>query len=161
MTVIFNVENIELESKHKRRQSLRTMSKDDFINFFGSGSLRKANKLGINIQDSYLKERVKFEFGQGFDINFSSRILFGAVEYYSSQAFTEFCWHLERMIQMSPFNCDKFEPVTIEVTHSNGNISKGIGIHVTQTNCNWIPKGYDVYSIVIDDNNPLIALNPF
>lgn len=152
----------DLNEGHPRIK-IRDMSKEDFIEKWGSGTLRKSNKLGFDIQDAYLKERVQFEFGYGFEIIQRSRVTYSDIKLVPSQALTELGWHAERMIQLRPFESDVFVCKQFEVEYADGKIKEGAGILVKETSCQWIPQGYMVLSIVAEKKNGnfLPAINPF
>lgn len=153
---------MDLAEAHPRRQ-LRNMSKEQFIERYGSGTLRKSNKLGFDIKDAYLMERTRFEFGAGFEVIQRSRVTYSDIKLVSSSALTELGWHAERMIELRPFESDIFECKQFEIEYPDGHLKKGAGIMVKETSCTWLPPGFIVYSIVAEKLNGkyLPAINPF
>lgn len=162
MTKIVKYLEKDLDSHHPRRQ-LREMSKEEFIENWGSGTLRKSTKLGFDTQEVYWQERVRFEFGSGFEVIQRSRVTYSDIKLVSSQALTELGWHAERMIELRPFESDEFVCKQFEVEYADGKIRQGAGIFVKETSCSWIPQGYMVFSIVAEkkDGKYLAAINPF
>ena len=145
------------------RRQLRCLSQQEFIEQYGSGTLRKSQKLGFNIQEAYLKERVRFEFGHGFEILPRSRITYSAIKLESCQAITELGWHAERMIEMRPFASDSFICKQFEVEYANEKIREGAGILVEKTSAPWLPAGYMIFCIVTEKKHGIYqsAINPF
>lgn len=147
---------------HPRRE-LRDLSRDAFIAQYASGSLRKSAKLGFDVQEAYLQERVRFEFGQGFECLPISRTIYSDPKFVPGQPITELCWHLERMIELRPFETDDFRAKSIQVEYETGKEKHGIGIWLETTSAAWIPKGYAVFAIVTQwqDGKYQPAINPF
>lgn len=162
MTKIVQYHEKDLTLEYSRR-NLRDLSKDEFIEKWGSGTLRKSKKLGFDIQEAYLQERVRFEFGSGFEIIQRSRVTYSDIKLVSSQALTELGWHAERMIEMRPFESDEFVCKQFEVEYADGRIKEGAGILVKETSCSFIPQGYMVFSVVAEKKagKYLVAINPF
>lgn len=162
MTTIVEYQKEDLTIEYSRR-SLRDMSKEEFIEKWGSGTLRKSKKLGFDIQEAYLQERVRFEFGSGFEIIQRSRVTYSDIKLVSSPALTELGWHAERMIEMRPFESDDFVCKQFEVEYADGRMKVGAGIFVKQTSCAFIPQGFMVLSVVAQkkDGKYLSAINPF
>lgn len=158
--VAYNEKDLYLDHP---RVLLRNLSKKEFIDKYGSGTLRKSEKLGFNIDEAYLQERTKFEFGQGFIIIQRSRVTYSDIKLVPSKALTELGWHAERMIEMRPFNSDVFVCKQFEVEFGNGKKKEGAGILVVTTSANWIPNGFMVLSIVAEQKRGkfLDAINPF
>ena len=159
-TVTYVEQDLKLD--HPRRQ-LRDMSKEEFIEKWGSGTLRKSAKLGFDIQEAYLKERVRFEFGTGFEVIQRSRVTYSDIKLVSSKALTELGWHAERMIELRPFESDIFVCKQFEIEYADGKIKEGAGILVKETSCTWIPQGFMVYSVVAEKHGGQFkdAINPF
>lgn len=162
MTKIVQYVEKDLSEVHPRRQ-LRDMSKEDFINQCGSGTLRKSQKLGFDIQEAYLQERVRLEFGTGFEVIQRSRVTYSDIKLISSQALTELGWHAERMIELRAFESDKFICKQFEIEYADGRVRQGAGILITESSCSWIPQGFMIYCIVAEkkDGKYLSAINPF
>lgn len=162
MTKIVQYVESDISTAYPRRQ-LRDMNKEDFIAQWGSGTLRKSNKLGFDIQEAYVQERVRFEFGSGFEVIQRSRVTYSDIKLVSSQALTELGWHAERMIELRPFESDEFVCKQFEVEYADHRIRQGAGILVKETSCTWIPQGFMVFSIVAEkkDGKYQSAINPF
>lgn len=152
----------DLPATHPRR-ALRDMSMEEFIEKWGSGTLRKSQKLGFNVREAYLKERARFEFGEGFMIIQRSYVAYTDVNLVSCQGMTELGWHAERMIQLRPFESDKFLCKQIDVDMGESGRIVGAGIIVSKTSAKWIPLGYSVFSVVTEFKNGKYspAINPF
>ena len=161
-TTIVNFIPEDLPETHARRV-LRTMNKETFIERWGSGTLRKSHKLGFNVHEAYLQERARFEFGTGFEILPSSRITYSDIKLVPCQGMTELGWHAERMIELRPFESDKFICKQFDIEYSNETKKFGAGIMLWETSAPWIPQGHMVFSVVTEliDNKYQPAQNPF
>lgn len=162
MTDIVNYMENDLGTETPRRK-VRDLSKDEFIVLYGSGTLRKSQRLGFDIQDAYLQERVRFEFGSGFEAIQRSRVTYSDLKLEPCQALTELGWHAERMITLRPFESDDFVCKQFDVEYANEQVRHGAGILVRHTSCSWIPKGYMVFSMVTERKfgKYQTAINPF
>lgn len=145
------------------RVLLRNTSKEEFIEKWGSGTLRKSHRLGFDTHDAYLQERIRFEFGIAFEIIQRSRVTYSDIKLISSQALTELGWHAERMIELRPFDSDEFVCKQFDIEYANGTIKQGAGILLKSTSASWIPNGYMVFAIITEkrNNQYLPAINPF
>lgn len=162
MTTICDFIKEDLPIDHPRRL-MRELTQQEFIDKYGSGTLKKSQKLGFNIQEAYLKERTRFEFGQGFECIQRSRVTFSDIKLVSCQSLTELGWHTERMIELRPFESDIFMCKQFEVEFVDNKLKEGAGILVWKTSAYWIPKGHMIFSIVSEKKNGeyLPAINPF
>lgn len=152
----------DLSQNHPRR-ILRDLSQSDFIEKLGSGSLRKSDRLGFNIQEAYLQERAQVEFGAAFVVVARSRVTYSDIKLVPSQALTELGWHAERMITLRPFESDVFTCKQFEVEFAEGKMWEGAGILVQKTSAEWVPKGFMVLALVTEkiDGTYAPAKNPF
>ena len=139
---------------------MREMSINDWISKYGSGTLQKSQKLGFDVYDKYLEERVKFEFGFGFEILPKSYLTVSDIKLVSASALTELGWHLERMIEIRPYESDWFLAKYIQLGTDN---RQGGCILLKETSASWIPKGMMVFAMVapFDNGKYLEAVNPF
>lgn len=162
MTKIVEFAEADLAVDHPRRK-LRELTRDAFIENYGSGTLRKSARLGFNVQDVYLRERAQLEFGYGFEVVPRSRVTYTDIKLVSCAAMTELGWHAERMIEMRPFESDTFVCKTFEVEFADGRKKEGVGILVWQTSAAWIPQGSMALAIVAERRNGAYesACNPF
>lgn len=162
MTKIVEYTEKDLVNSHPRRL-IRDLSQEEFIEKYGSGTLKKSKKLGFDIQEAYLKERTRFEFGQGFECIARSRVTYSDIKLVSCQGLTELGWHAERMIELRPFESDVFICKQFEVEYAEGHIKEGAGILVWETTASWIPKGFMILSIVVkkEKGSYQQAINPF
>jgi hypothetical protein len=162
MTEIIESQTIGLPQDHPRRQ-LRDLTREEFIEKFGSGTLRKSARLGFYIQDAYLRERAQVEFGYGFEIVARSRVTYSDIKLVPGAPLTELGWHAERMIEMRPFGEDEFLCKQFEVEYADGNKREGAGILVWKTSAHWIPQGQMVLAIVAERVHGEYrgAINPF
>ena len=154
---------LENELMGHSRRKLREMSQTEFIEKCGSGTLRKSYQLGFDVYDVYLQERVKFEFGEGFEIIQRSRVTYSNIKLVKSQAMTELGWHAERMIMTKAFESDVFVCKQFDVEYADGKIKHGAGILVKESSAQWIPNGYMIFAIVAERKNDqyMSAINPF
>lgn len=162
MTTLVSYHEQDLPPEHPRRM-LRELSAADFIEQFGSGTLRKSARLGFNIQDAYLQERAQVEFGAGFEVIPGSRVTYSDIKLVPGAALTELGWHAERMIELRPFESDCFQCKQFELEYADGSVREGAGILVLRTSASWLPLGQMVLAIVTEKRNGqyLSAMNPF
>jgi hypothetical protein len=162
MTETIEYPPIGLSHDHPRRQ-LRDLTREEFIDKFGSGTLRKSARLGFYVQDAYLRERAQVEFGYGFEVVARSRVTYSDIRLVPGAPLTELGWHAERMIEMRPFEEDEFFCKQFEVEYADGKKREGAGILVWKTSAGWIPPGQMVLAIVAERVNGeyLGAINPF
>lgn len=145
---------------------VRTMTEDKFIENHGSGSLRKAKKLGTAYKSLYKEERVAYDFGWEFKVLPNSRVTYNdAIAEGDCSAFTESCWHAERYLQKNPFKDDEFALKYIVVEESENEKYEGIGLICKQTNASYIGDGNILFCIIAeyDTKNKVWheARNPF
>ena len=162
MTKFVDYVEVDISENHERRK-IRNMSKEEFIEKFGSGTLRKSKKLGFDIQEAYIQERTRFEFGHGFEIIQRSRVTYSDIKLVSSASLTELGWHAERMIELRPFESDLFICKQFEIEYADGKMKSGAGILVSETSCSWIPNGYMIFCVVSEKKYGKYqnAINPF
>jgi len=130
------------------RVTLRQMGPDEWIERHASGTLRKNKRLGMSWRSQYLEERTSFEFGWTFECLPRTRVTFGdAFTESDNHAVTEAGWHIDRYMNMSVFQEDRFEAKYVQVEH-DGRRREGIGIVVRQTSASWVPDGHVVFAIV-------------
>jgi hypothetical protein len=121
-----------------KRVALRTMTREQFINEHGSGTLRKNTKLGMDNSRQYLDERAAYEFGWGFEARPSKQVTLGqAITESDCHALTEVGWHAERYLNHLLFPGDEAQVayITIEVC---GERREGVGIVITKTSAWWL-----------------------
>lgn len=152
----------DLQPSHPRR-AFRDLSQADFIQSFGSGTLRKSHRLGFDVHEAYLRERTQMEWGQGFEIIPRSRVTYSDLKLIASSSLTELGWHAERMIELRPFESDIFVCKQLDIEYANGHCKHGAGILLTHTSAPWIPKGFMIFSMVCEflNGSYLPARNPF
>lgn len=146
--------------------NVRNMTEDEFIENHGSGSLRKAKKLGTAYKALYKEERVAYDFGWEFKVLPNSRITYNdAIAEGDCSAFTESCWHAERYLQKNPFEDDIFELKYLIVEESETCRYEGIGLFCKQTNASYIGDGNTLFCIIAEYNTKTHeweeARNPF
>lgn len=131
------------------RQVLRGTSDDEWIERYGSTTVRKAKRLGAKYRNQYLVERVAFEFGYHWKLIPSSRVLFNDVMSEGDcHQLTEAIWLSDCYIAKNDFTEDKFEFKYINVTNPDNTVTEGVGLICRQvTNCSWIPDGHLLYWI--------------
>jgi hypothetical protein len=135
----------------KKRVRLRTMSKDDFIQEHGSGTLRKNTRIGFDTNLQYKEERAAYEFGWGFKILNHTRITFGIpISEGDCHAVTETGWHTERYLEMNLFEEDIFELKYIQIEESDGTKIEGIGLICRQTSASWVGNNSILYSMIAE-----------
>lgn len=142
------------------------MTKNEFIEKCGSGTLRKASKLGFSNQNLYIEERVAYDFGFEFSRQPSSRITYGKPLVEGDNHFiTEAIWHIERYITLRSTDTEKFSCKYIIFEDSDGIRTEGIGIKVEESNHQLFNDGFDIFAIVSIWDNKLNSwqktVNPF
>ena len=126
----------------------RLLSEEEFIENHGSGSLRKAKKLGMAYKSFYLEERVAYEFGWEFVAVPASRVTTGIVMAEGDcSVITELGWHVERMRTLNEIPEDVFECKYISYTNEEDVITEGVGIYLSQTSAPWLPNGKAVFAL--------------
>ncbi len=152
----------DLPTEHPRRV-MRDLSREAFIEQHGSGTLQKSARLGINVDEAYLQERVQVEFGIGFEITKRSWVVYTDLMLEPCQAMTELGWHAERMIELRPFESDVFLCKEFVVQNANGASRRGAGIWVKETSAPWLPAGHMVFAMLTErtDKGYGPARNPF
>ncbi len=132
-----------------KRQSIREMSPEDWIERYASGTLRKNKRLGMAWHSQYLTERVAFEFGWEFELQPRSRVTFGdAFTEGDVSAITEAGWHIDRYLELCVFPEDRVECKYLQVEYADGSKTEGIGMVVRETSAAWIGRGNLVFAIV-------------
>lgn len=155
----------DLPSSIARRVAMRKMSAEDWVEVYGSGTLRKNKRIGFAWRSQYWHERIAYEFGYAFEMLPRTRVVYNdAITEGDCHPITESGWFMERYITLSIFPEDKFEVKYIIVEDSDGTRREGVGIIVKQTSF-YIPEGNVLFAIVAEfDNNKkmfLPAKNPF
>lgn len=150
----------DMQSLPEHFKAMRTLNQADWIAKHGSGTLQKSQRLGFDIYDKYLEERVKFEFGFGFEILPKSYLTVSDIKLVSASALTELGWHLERMIEIRPYESDWFLAKYIQLGTDD---RQGGCILLKETSASWIPKGMMVFAMVapFKDGKYQDAVNPF
>lgn len=145
--------------------NVRNMSKEEFIENHGSGTLRKNKKIGLKHNLQYWDERIAYEFGWEFRMIPSTRITLGNAQTEGDvKGLTEYGWFVERFMNTRVFKEDLIEPVYLQVEDSDGTKIEGNGVFIKQTSFK-IPKGYVIFAIITPFNSTTgewgEALNPF
>lgn len=143
----------------------RIMSKTDFIDKHGSGTLRKNQRLGFAVRSQYLEERTAFDFGWGFECIPVSRVRWGdPISEGDCKSVTEAGWFADRYIERVRYPGDVIEVKSIEVEYPDQSKREGIGLVVRETTAPWVPKGYIIFAIIsewdVKNNCYLPAQNP-
>ena len=145
---------------------VRTLTEFDFIEHCGSGTLRKAKRLGSAYISLYREERIAYDFGWEFRIAPNSRITYNdAIAEGDCHSVTEAQWFAERYITLNRFAEDKWSFKYIIVEDSDGTRTEGIGLFCKQTCADFIGAGNSLYSIIAEWDNEKKewkdAKNPF
>jgi hypothetical protein len=72
---MFETKVVAFTPSNTRLDTLRQMTKDEFIEYHGSGTLRKNTRLGMANHEHYLQERIAYEFGREFRVGYATRVL--------------------------------------------------------------------------------------
>lgn len=156
--VPFNPSNTVLDN-------VRTMSKDEFIENHGSGTLRKNTRLGMKNHNHYMDERIAYEFGWEFMAPMATRVTIGnAMSEGDVKGNTELGWHAERYLSTRVFPEDKAQVAYIIYEDEEGNKREGNGIVITETSFDLGP-GRIIFALVQEYDAKaeqwLPAVNPF
>lgn len=146
--------------------NLRNMSEDEFIQTLGSGTLRDAKEFGCAYSQLYRHERVCFEYGSGFEILPSTRIMFNILNAEGDcPPVREAIYSAKRAIRSRIFLEDYYELKYINITESDGTVREGAGLILRETTSPWIPSGNIVFCIVAEYDTKTKqwkeAVNPF
>ena len=158
-------EDQTLAELNKKLDKVRTMTKEEFIENHGSGTLRKNTRIGLKSHSQYLEERIAYEFGWEFRILPASRVTLGVAQTEGDvKGLTEYGWFVERYMMTRVFEKDKVKPVFIQIEEQDGTKLEGNGIFIEETSFQ-IPEGYIIFAIVTPFNTTTEeweeALNPF
>lgn len=163
--MVYETKQVDFVKSNTQLDKVRTMSKEEFIENHGSGTLRKNTKLGLANNTHYLDERIAYEFGWEFETEYATRVTVGkAVTEGDVKSNTELGWHAERYINTRVFPEDKVEVCYIIHEDSEGNIREGNGILIKETSF-AIGKGRYIFAIIQEYDRVkedwLPAVNPF
>lgn len=141
------------------------MTKDEFIEYHGSGTLRKNTRLGMANHEHYLQERIAYEFGREFRVGYATRILvWKAISEGDNKWNTELWWHAERYINTRVFDEDKCQVAYITYENAEWEIVEGHWIVLLETSFQ-LPPWRCVFAIVQEYDRSTderkSAVNPF
>lgn len=154
---------LEPNSDIKNLNLFRLLDQDNWIENYGSSTLKRAKKLGASFKNLYLEERIAWEWGLNFKGVPKSRITFGDPYTEGDCHFiTEGQWIADRYIIRSPFLEDLFEWKYIIVSDTNSNkLEEGLGLILRETTAQFIPSGYIIYAIIVTvENHKYTSVNP-
>jgi hypothetical protein len=98
----------------------KLMSKEEFMEDHGSGTLRKNARLGFLHRDQYREERIAWELGYQFELLPASRVMIGI-------PITEGnCHPVERFLHHKNKDDENFIPAYIRTEYSDGTVNEGI-----------------------------------
>ena len=162
---MFETKQVEFVPSGTKLDAIRTMTKEEFIEHHGSGTLRKNTKLGMANQGHYLDERIAYEFGWEFQTDFATRVTLGkAISEGDVKGNTELGWHAERYINTRVFDEDKVEVAYIIHEDNEGNIREGNGLVIRETSF-AIGQGRYIFAFVQEYDREkeewMPAVNPF
>lgn len=129
-------------------------SKTDWIQTWGSGSLRRAFEEGMAYHDFYLHERTAMTFGAGFDAYHASRVTIGVPKAFPDcRATTETCWYARALRFRQPVGVT-VKVVYITIEDCNGK-REGLGIEIiptAETWPEWLPHDMKILAMVATVN---------
>lgn len=138
----------------------RMMSAEEWIETHGSGTLRKNKRIGFAWMSQYLHERVAYEFGYAFEVLPRTRIVYNdAISEGDCHSITEAGWFMERYINLSIFEEDKFEVKYIIAEEADGTRREGVGLICRQTSFQ-LSKGNILFAIVAEFDNKSKTWHP-
>lgn len=125
--------------------SLRKLSREEFIEKHGSGTLRKNHRLGFNVDYQYYHERVAYEIGYEFNIYsvdnkneniqgyvYSPELSFDVKSRPDDPVSTEVGWIVERHLTRNMFPEDKYKLAQLDgnivliLTETSMDIPEGV-----------------------------------
>lgn len=147
------------------RLHFRKMSAEEWIELHGSGTLRKNKRIGFAWKNQYLHERIAYEFGYAFEVLPRTRIVYNdAITEGDCHAITEAGWFMERYLNLSIFEEDKFEVKYIIAEDADGTRREGVGLICRETSFE-LPSDNILFAIVAEFDNKTktwnSAKNPF
>lgn len=149
-TDIIQIPNEEILNKWmEHRLKVRNMSMDEFIENYGSGTLRKNKRIGMNVSSHSLSERAHYEFGAYFECLPERFITWGeARSEPDCSPITEVGWYTERYANLCLFPGDEIEVKYITVEAPGEIKREGIGLIVRKTSAHWVSKGFTVFAFI-------------
>ena len=162
---MFETKVVAFTPSNTRLDTLRQMTKDEFIEYHGSGTLRKNTRLGMANHEHYLQERIAYEFGREFRVGYATRILvWKAISEGDNKWNTELWWHAERYINTRVFDEDKCQVAYISYENAEWEIVEGNWIVLLETSFQ-LPPWRCVFAIVQEYDRARderkSAVNPF
>lgn len=123
--------------RHNTDSSTREL---EWIQKYGSGTLRRCVEEDFAWRELYLEERTAFEFGYGFRPLLASRTTTGQpIAEGDNKAITETCWWARALrfrFRAKPL----FTVQVVHLTYTNETREEGLGIIINH-NEEWFPKG--------------------
>ena len=156
---------VEFKKSGTKLDKVRTMSKAEFIENHGSGTLRKNARIGLKHNEQYWSERIAYEFGWEFQMLPATRVTIGEAQTEGDvKGLTEYGWFVERYMMTRVFEEDIVKPVFLQTEDSEGVKTEGNGIMIEQTSFG-IPTGKVIFAFITifntETNQWEEALNPF
>ncbi len=148
-----DVPNKNIQNQLKMRETpLSKWLEDVFLKDRLSGTLRKNARIGFKYLDQLRQEALCLTLGWGFECLKSTYVTFNdAISEGDCHALTEVGWHIDRLINIHPWEEDTFILKYIVVQDKKGNIEKqGIGVVVKETSIQWIGPGNLVFAILTE-----------
>lgn len=120
-----------------------------------SGTLRKNARIGFKHQSQLEHEAICQTLGWGFEILPTTYLTFNdAVTEGDCHSLTEVGWHVDRILNINPFDEDVFELRYINIQNQEGFIIRqGVGLIVKKTSVQWIKKGSMCFALLTEYDN--------
>lgn len=120
-----------------------------------SGTLKKNARIGFRHFDQLQHEAIAQTLGWGFEIIPTTYITFNdAITEGDCHAITEVGWHVDRLLNIHPFDEDVFELKYIIITDKDGNIDRqGIGVILKETSIQWISTSSLCFALLTEYDN--------
>ena len=135
-----------------RQTPLGKWLSDPFLSDRLSGTLRKNARIGFKHINQLEHEAICQTLGYGFEIRPTTYITFNdAITEGDCHSITEVGWHIDRMLNIHPFDEDIFELKYIVVKDQMGNDEKqGVGVILKETSIQWIKPGSLCFAILTE-----------
>jgi hypothetical protein len=130
---------------------MREMSEVDWIQKYGSGTLRDSVEYGTAYKTLYRHERICWEYGSGFECIPTTRVLPNIIIAEGDcPQYREALYYFKKIKARRLFQEDYYEFKYINITESDDSVRQGAGIILRATTTSWIPDGHMVLAIVAE-----------
>jgi hypothetical protein len=117
-----------------------------------SGTLKKNASIGFKHISQLNHEALCQTLGWGFESAPTTYITFNdAITEGDCHSLTEVGWHVDRMLNIHPFDEDVFELKYIIIQDAAGNIERqGVGVVLKETSIQWVMGGHLIFALLTE-----------